>query len=192
RRAPPAVRESPVRRARTRLRSSWNRRGRPLIPARRPSPEGMRRPQTRPSLDIAREPPANPTTDLAQRKPPQRRRKRPCGSTAERLSESRRGYSLIDVDCDVTPLALPESKHAQRRAGEVAQHDRQPDVARMEAPHGLKQRAQSDGHRDLRHDRDVQGTTGIAGALQPARIGEPDGDEETRHAQIPEKLRTDR
>src|SRR5690349_12470942 len=79
---------------------------------------------------------------------------------------SMRVILLADVDDDVAPTPLPESQHAERGAGEVAEEDGQPDVARMEAAHRLQHRAHADRHDDLRNDGDEQRTARVAGALE--------------------------
>jgi len=38
-------------------------------------------------------------------------------------------YRWFDVDGDVPPFSLPEAQHAQQRAREMTENDREPDVA---------------------------------------------------------------
>ena len=63
--------------------------------------------------------------------------------------------------------------------------------AGLQAAHRLEQRAQPERDDDLRHDRDVERTARVAGALQCAREAERDGDEQPGHAQIAQQLPSD-
>src|SRR5690606_20014614 len=90
----------------------------------------------------------------------------------------------LDVHHDLPPLALPEPRHAQRAAREVAEDDGEPDVAGLEAARLLEGEAQAERHDDLRDDRDVERAACVARALEPARVGERDRDEEPGHAQV--------
>src|SRR5512132_584788 len=98
----------------------------------------------------------------------------------------------LDVDGDLPPLALAEPGDGEGRARQVSEHDRRPDVGRVEAAGRLENGADSDRHDDLRDDRDVERAARVTGALEATGVGEGDGDEESRHAQEPEQLTADR
>ena len=80
----------------------------------------------------------------------------------------------------VPPLPLVEPHHAQRAARRVPDEDRDPDVDRIQRAGLLDHEADAERHDDLRDDRDVERALGVARALQPAGVGERDGDEQTR------------
>ena len=55
-----------------------------------------------------------------------------------------------DIDRDLSPFAPAESEHAERTAREVTDHDREPDVRRLQPSRRLKRCAEPDGHQHLR------------------------------------------
>ena len=55
----------------------------------------------------------------------------------------------LNLHLDVPPFALPEADHAQHAPREVAQHNRHPDVCRMQRAEHLDERAQADRDGDL-------------------------------------------
>ena len=55
----------------------------------------------------------------------------------------------------------------------------------------LDHEADAQRHDDLRDDRDVERALGVARALQPAGVGQRDGDEKTRDTEHPQKLDAD-
>ena len=89
----------------------------------------------------------------------------------------------FEIDGSLPPAALPEPRHAEDGTRDVPEHDRQSDLAGFEAAAGLEDRAEADRHADLRDDRNDERASGIPGALQAARAGQRDGDEEAGHAQ---------
>ena len=61
-----------------------------------------------------------------------------------------------------------------------------PDVDRVEPARSLDDEADAEGNDDLRDDRDIEWTLGVARSLESAGVGERDGDEESgegEHAQ---------
>src|SRR5262245_65784642 len=98
------------------------------------------------------------------------------------------GAGRLDVDLDVPPFLLPEARHAERRPGDVADDDRHPDVGGLQAARGLKYRAETERHDDLRHDGNVEGAPRIACALQASGIAQRRRNEEAGHSQIQEQV----
>src|SRR5687768_15379340 len=90
----------------------------------------------------------------------------------------------LDVDVNPAPFALPEPQDAEAGAHQVAEHNRQPDVAGLERTDRLDDRAHPDRHENLRDDGNVQRTPRVAGALQTAGVTERDGDEKARHREV--------
>ena len=62
---------------------------------------------------------------------------------------------------------------------------------RCELAGGLQVEAEAERHADLRDQRDEERAARVAGPLQPAGIGQRDGDEESRHAEIAQQLLAD-
>ena len=59
------------------------------------------------------------------------------------------GPRALHFDLDMPPLALPEAQHAQHAAREVTEHDREPDVGRLQTTRRLDDGAHADRNRDL-------------------------------------------
>ena len=91
----------------------------------------------------------------------------------------------------VLPATLLEAPDRQGAAGRVAEHDRGPDAGRRQVPRRLQGEAQAQRDGDLRHERDVERAARVAGALQPAGVRQRHRDEEPRHAQVAQQLRSE-
>ena len=61
----------------------------------------------------------------------------------------------FDIDRDVSPLALAKSEDTERAAGDVTEHDRQPNVFGLKTAGGLHERAEPQRDDDLGDQRDV-------------------------------------
>ena len=97
----------------------------------------------------------------------------------------------FDIDRDAPPPPLPKTPHAQRGASQVAEHNREPDVAGVQPAQLLEQSAQADWDRYLGNERNLKGAPCVALALQASRVSESYGDEESRHAKVSEQLLAD-
>src|SRR5262245_53451801 len=80
----------------------------------------------------------------------------------------------FDVYCDTAPLALTEAEDAERGACGVTEHDRHPDVERVETVHRLEHGAEAKRHDDLRDDRDVERAASVARPLEATGVTERD------------------
>src|SRR5262245_39277691 len=105
---------------------------------------------------------------------------RHAGSEDPAYTTCRSRPGWFDINGDRTPLALAEAQETQRRARDVTDEDRGPDVEGIETGHRLEDRTEPERHDHLRDDRDPQRASRVAGALQAACIGERNGDEQTR------------
>src|SRR5687768_12143285 len=105
----------------------------------------------------------------------------------------RLGYGLLllcrpDIDRNVTPLALIEPDHAQRKPRRVTDQDCDPDVKRLKRACLLDHEADAERDHYLRDDRDIERALRITGALKPARVCQRDSDEESRDAENTQQL----
>src|SRR2546423_1368005 len=97
----------------------------------------------------------------------------------------------VDVHGDVAPPSLIEPQHAQCATRRVANENRDPDVERLECTSLLDHEADPQWHEHLRDDRDVEWALGVAGSLKSAGVGQRDRDEQPRHAEHMQELRSD-
>ena len=70
----------------------------------------------------------------------------------------------------------------------MADEDGGPDAGRVQGSPVLQSKADTERQHDLRHERDVERAARVAGPLQAACVSERDGDEQARHAEVPQEL----
>src|SRR5213076_866299 len=80
------------------------------------------------------------------------------------------GRLVMNRDGNLAPLALVEAQDAQGAPDEVADEDREPDVDGVQRRRLLDDETDPERDDDLRRDRDVERTLGIASSLESAGV----------------------